>query len=132
MGTRRRSYLVAAIFATVVIGLLSRKYPWLFPSVLGKYPGDALWAQMAYWATGFAFPSASIAKVSSYALAVSYIDEFSQLYHAPWIDHIRATSMGHLVLGSAFSWADMLSYTVGIGLCAVIEAMLLRAASKPL
>ena len=130
IGARRRSHLVAAVFATVAMGLVSRKYPWLFPSVLGKYPGDALWAQMVYWAVGFVFPSASIAKVASYALAVSYADELSQLYQAPWINQMRGTSMGHLVLGSAFSWIDMLSYTVGVGLCTVIEAMLLKAVSK--
>jgi hypothetical protein len=127
---RRRSYLVAAVIATVAMGLLSRRYLWLFPSVLGKYPGDALWAQMVYWAVGFVFPSASIAKVASYALAISYADELSQLYQAPWINQIRATSIGHLVLGSAFSWIDMLSYTVGVGFCTVLEAMILSTGSK--
>ena len=127
---RRRRYLVAAVFSTVAIGLVSRKYLWLFPSVLGKYPGDVLWAQMVYWTTGFVFPTASIAKVASYTLAVSYADELSQLYQSPWINQILTTSMGHLVLGSAFSWIDMLSYTVGVGLCIVIEAMLFRAVSK--
>jgi hypothetical protein len=130
IGARRRSYLFAVIFATVAMGLLSRKYLWLFPSVLGKYPGDVLWAQMVYWAVGFVFPSASIAKVASSALAVSYTDELCQLYQAPWINQIRSTSLGHLILGSAFSWVDMLSYTVGVALCTVIEAMLLKTVSR--
>jgi hypothetical protein len=29
--------------------------------------------------------------------------EFSQLYHAPWIDTIRAARIGALVLGSTFN-----------------------------
>jgi hypothetical protein len=122
--TRRRWYLVAAIFATVAVGLASRKYPWVFPSALGKYPGDVLWAQMVYWSMELIFPSASIVKVASYALAVSYIDELSQLYQAPWINQMRTTSVGHLVLGSSFSWLDILSYSVGVGLCVVIESLL--------
>lgn len=128
---RRRLYLVAAILATVALGLASRKYPWLFPSALGKYPGDALWAQMVYWTISLVFPSASISRVAAYALAISYADELSQLYQAHWVNQVRATTIGHLALGSAFSWLDMLSYAVGIGLCAVIEVLLLRTVSKP-
>jgi hypothetical protein len=128
---RRRLYLIAALFATVALGLASRKFPWLFPSALGKYPGDALWAQMVYWSVGLVFPSASVARVASYALAVSYADELSQLYQALWINQIRATSIGHLILGSSFSWLDLLSYTVGVGLCALIEVILLRIVYKP-
>jgi hypothetical protein len=127
---RRRLYSIAAVFATVALGLASRKFPWLFPPALGKYPGDALWAQMAYWSVGLVFPSASIARVATYALAASYADELSQLYQAHWINQIRATLMGHLVLGSSFSWLDMLSYTVGVGICVIIEALLLRTVSK--
>jgi hypothetical protein len=123
---RRRLYLIAAIFVTVALGLASRKYRWLFPSALGKYPGDVFWAQTAYWSLCLVFPSASIARVASYALAVSCADELSQLYQALWINRIRATTMGHLILGSAFSWLDMLAYTVGVGLCVAIEVILLR------
>lgn len=130
IAARRRPYLVAAVVATVAMGLVSRKYLWLSPSVLGKYPGDVFWAQMMYWAVAFIYPSASIAKVATYALVVSYADELSQLYQGPWINQIRATPIGHLVLGSTFSWIDMFSYTVGVGLCAIIEVMLLKAVSK--
>jgi len=49
------------------------------------------------------------------ALVTAYLDEFSQIYQAPWINGIRATTVGHLILGSTFSWWDMLSYTVGVG-----------------
>jgi hypothetical protein len=75
---RRRSWLSAAMFATIVAGLASRKYPSLFPAFLGKYPGDALWAQMVYWTVGFVFPSASVMRVSFYALTISFLDEFAQ------------------------------------------------------
>ena len=113
--------MTIAIVVTVAAGLASRKFPWLLPASLGKYPGDVLWAQMMYWSIGFVFPSARIVRVAGYALAVSYADEFSQLYQAPWINHFRATTMGHLILGSQFSWADMLAYTAGVGLCSVIH-----------
>jgi len=55
------------------------------------------------------------------ALGISYLDEVSQLYHAPWIDSIRHTTPGHLLLGSTFSWLDMAAYTVGIGVSILID-----------
>lgn len=123
---RRRAYLTVAIVATVVVGLASRKFPWLFSATLGKYPGDVLWAQMVYWGVRFLIPSASIAKVATYSLSIAFIDELSQLYQVPWINNIRATTLGHLVLGSTFSWLDMLSYLVGVILCGVFELILSR------
>ena len=123
---RNRVFLGVAIIGTIGLGLASRTCPMLFPPVLEKYPGDALWAQMVYWLVGFFNPTASVAKVALYSLALSYADEISQIYQAPWINQIRATTLGHLVLGSSFSWLDMLSYTVGIALVAPIEWLLLR------
>lgn len=122
---RSRRFLAIALFATISLGLASRRYPGLFPTYLGKYPGDALWAQMFYWAVCFAIPTVSIAGAASCALAIAYVDEISQLYQAPWINQIRATTIGHLALGTAFSWYDILAYTLGVMLTAAVELLLL-------
>jgi hypothetical protein len=103
----------------------------MVPAVLGKYPGDALWAQMVYWLIGFLMPTASVAKVAAWALGISYTVEISQLCQVSWINQVRATTLGHLVLGSHFAWPDLLAYTVGIGLVAPFEWLLLRARAKP-
>jgi len=58
------------------------------------------------------------------ALAFSFLIEFSQFYHAPWIDAIRATTIGGLVLGFTFVWRDLLCYTVGVGLGLLIDMWL--------
>lgn len=118
---RHRACVGVLFIATIGLGLASRKFPELFPAAFGKYTGDALWAQMVYWLVGFFTPAASIAKVSLSALAISYADELSQLYQAPWINQIRSTTLGHLVLGSRFSWLDMLAYTIGIAVVAPLE-----------
>jgi len=107
--TRNRYWLFAGLVAVIICGLLSRKYPVLLPAFLGKYPGDALWAVMVYLACAFLRPAAATSGLAASALAISYLDELSQLYQAPWINAIRATTAGHLVLGSAFSWYDMLA-----------------------
>lgn len=124
--SRNRALIAAAVIATVGLGLASRAFPALFPSVLENYPGDALWAQMVYWLVAFVAPAASVVKVALCALAISYADEISQIYQAPWIVQIRATTLGHLVLGAHFSWQDMLAYTVGVALVAPLEWLVLR------
>jgi hypothetical protein len=59
---------------------------------------------------------------------VSFADivrrRLTQLYQAPWLNAIRGTTLGHLVLGSTFSWTDMLAYTVGVATGATIEYFL--------
>lgn len=58
------------------------------------------------------------------ALVFSYLIEISQLYHAPWIDAIRATALGGLVLGFCFLWSDILCYTVGVLLGIIVDGLL--------
>ena len=47
--------------------------------------------------------------------------EVSQLYKAPWIDSIRRTTLGGLVLGYDFVWSDLACYAVGVGLGVAVE-----------
>ena len=55
------------------------------------------------------------------SIIFSYGIEISQLYHAPWIDSIRATTLGGLILGFGFLWSDLICYTVGIVIGAIID-----------
>ena len=45
---RNRIIYATAVIAVMALGILSRQYPDRLPAVLGKYPGDALWAVMIY------------------------------------------------------------------------------------
>ncbi len=71
---------------------------------------------MVFCGLGFVRPGWTVGWLAVWALAISYLDEFSQLYQAEWIRVVRNTGVGHLVLGSTFSWVDMLAYTVGVGI----------------
>jgi hypothetical protein len=64
----------------------------------------------------FIMPRASTAHLACAALATSFLVEASQLYQAPWINAIRSTTLGHLVLGTGFEWLDLCAYTVGVAL----------------
>lgn len=118
-----RRYYAGAFIAVVVLGLASRHYPDSFPSFLSKYPGDALWALMVFCGLGFINPGLSTTRLAVYTLLISYADEFTQLYQAPWINEIRGTYVGHLILGSTFSWFDMLAYTAGVAFGVVVRTL---------
>jgi hypothetical protein len=70
---------------------------------------------------GFLLPRVTTLTLALLALTFAWGVEFCQLYHAPWIDAIRATFPGRLVLGTAFNWPDLPAYAVGIALGALAE-----------
>ncbi len=98
----------------------------LFPAVLGKYPGDALWALMVYLGWAFWLPRAAVWRVGLLALATSWLVECSQLYQTEWIHAIRSTTLGHLVLGSTFVWQDLVAYAVGVAIGVVVDGRVFR------
>ncbi len=55
------------------------------------------------------------------SLALAFLVEVSQLYHAPWIDSIRQTTLGGLVLGFGFLWTDLVCYSVGVMIGGIAE-----------
>ncbi len=123
---RNRLWLAVGIAVVIAAGLASRKFPWQFPAVLGTHPGDALWALMVYMLVAFFRPAVAAPRLAGMALAVAYLVEFSQLYQAPWINAIRATTLGHLVLGTGFEWLDLCAYAVGVAFGLLVD----RAVSR--
>ena len=121
--SRSRPIYFVAILTVITLGLLSRRFPGFLPAALGKYPGDALWALMVFLGFGFWFHRTPTKVVGLAALAFSGTIEFSQLYHAPWIDSVRATLPGRLILGSGFAWGDLVAYAVGILAGGLIEGL---------
>ncbi len=122
----KRNRLLYALFTIVVIilGLSSRKLAFALPQLLNDYLGDALWALMIFTGFGFLFPKIKTKKLAFISLLFCYVIEVSQLYHAEWIDNIRATTLGGLVLGYEFLWSDIVAYTIGVGIGMFCEFML--------
>jgi hypothetical protein len=104
----RIAYFILIIL-TIIIGLLSRHF-----TVIPLFIGDVLWALLFYFMFRFLFIKAGTKTITICSLIFCYAIEFSQLYKAPWIDSLRLTLFGRLVLGSVFNWGDLLSYTAGI------------------
>lgn len=88
---------------------------------MAAYAGDTLWALVAFVGIGLLLPRASTWRVALLAMSFSAAIEVSQLYHAPWIDSIRRTTVGGLALGYGFLWGDMACYAVGVGTGMLVE-----------
>jgi hypothetical protein len=86
---------------------------------------------MVFVVLGILAPRWSTARLARIALSLSVAIEVSQLYHAPWIDAIRRTLPGGLVLGYGFLWSDLVCYAAGVALGAGVEAAARRASAGP-
>ncbi|MEC0903001.1 MULTISPECIES: DUF2809 domain-containing protein [Bacillus] len=127
MNTKRNRLLYATFTIIVIIlGLSSRKFAFALPELLNDYLGDALWALMIFIGFGFLFSKIETKKLAFISLIFCYGIEMSQLYHAEWIDNIRATTLGGLVLGYGFLWSDLVAYTIGVGVGLIFEFILQR------
>jgi hypothetical protein len=104
------------IVIIIIAGLLSRDF-----SFIPLFLGDILWALMIYFIVRFLFVDNSVKFIVIVSLLFCYVIEFSQLYKAPWINDLRHTLFGRLVLGEGFLWSDLLCYTAGVALGMLIE-----------
>lgn len=122
---RNRWIYVAVTILIMVLGLGSRAFSNVLPNTINTYLGDSLWAAMIFTGCGFLFQKMKTMLSGIISLSFCFIIEISQLYHAEWIDRIRDTSLGGLVLGYGFLWSDIEAYTIGIAFCAAIELLAL-------
>ncbi len=114
---------IGLIALVCAVGIGSRRYGRVLPGFIAAYAGDTLWALAEFLGFGLVLRRASTATIAVLALALSVAVEFSQLYQAPWINAVRETTLGGLVLGFGFLWSDLACYVAGVGLGACAEAL---------
>jgi hypothetical protein len=126
---RRRNPLVqlALITLAALLGIGSRRYARALPGFIAAYAGDTMWALAAFAGVGLLLLRASTRTIALLAMILSIAVELSQLYHAPWIDSIRRTTLGGLILGFGFLWSDLACYAAGVGLGVILERVVLAA-----
>ena len=118
--SERYVYLRCAI-AVLFSGLASRRFRNDLPDFLDEYAGDTLWALMLFLLISTLLAGRPVLARAAISLALAFLVEMSQLYHAPWIDSIRQTTLGGLVLGFGFLWTDLVCYSVGIATGSLAE-----------
>lgn len=129
--SRNRPTYLALIIITMTLGLFTRSS--FMPSKEGfiaTYSGDVLWATMVYFIFSVICPQWSSLKIALYALAFCFAIEFSQLNQQDWINSIRQTRLGGLVLGFGYKASDLVCYTVGILLPYFLENRFSKSTSS--
>jgi predicted membrane protein len=110
--------LIRACLALVVIacGLSLRWYgfPLGLSAFVVKYGGSLLWATMVLLLVGALLPWLTRSQLAAIALVIAIVVEFSRLVHTPWLDALRLTTSGALLLGRIFSPWNLVAYAVGI------------------
>lgn len=121
---RNQLTYLALTFLMILLGLASRIYGYLLFDVLELNAGDALWAAMVYFGVRFIL----VTRPPKFSLLVSLIFcfaiEFSQIYQGEWINSIRGTTLGALILGRGFLIVDLWRYTLGVSIAYVLDMIL--------
>lgn len=118
---RSRIHYLIMIAIVICLGLLSRRMTGYIPDIIDLFLGDSLWALMIYLLVRVLFIGWAIKKSAFASAAFCFFIEVSQLYHSSWIDSIRRTTLGGLVLGYGFLWSDLAAYLLGIGFGILID-----------
>jgi glycopeptide antibiotics resistance protein len=118
---RNRFLYFLFLLITIFTGLASRHFSYILPHWVHSYLGDMLWALMIFLMFGFLFHRKDTRWIAVIALTFSFSIEISQLYHALWIDALRANRLGGLILGFGFLWSDLICYTLGVGFGCLME-----------
>ncbi|WP_179031943.1 ribosomal maturation YjgA family protein [Paenibacillus kribbensis] len=126
---KRAVYLVVVLVA-ILLGLGSRGFSSRLPEFVASHFGDALWACMIYFGLRMLWVDRQLSVALWGSLLFCFAIEFSQMYQAPWINHIRATTLGGLVLGRGFLTADLIRYTVGIAVSWALDQIFQKLAGN--
>jgi hypothetical protein len=113
---RKRIFPLLLLLFVLPLGLATRKAPEYFPAFVAEYGGDTLWALVAFllcWLLLMQWRLWLLVLLSgSFCLMI----ELSQLWQAAWLNDLRDTVFGALVLGRGFLWSDFVCYGVGIAM----------------
>ncbi|MCU0321472.1 MAG: DUF2809 domain-containing protein [Chitinophagaceae bacterium] len=126
---KRRMIYCVLFLVTIPIGLATRKKPEWFYEPIAKYGGDILWTSLFFFLFRIIFPTKKLLTILCYTYAFAVSIEISQLYHANWIDDIRRTFLGKMILGFGFLWSDLMCYAIGALLGWVLATLIEKKSS---
>ena len=107
-------------------GLASRTAPLRDWPVIGSYGGDACWTIAACGGLRLILTGTPTRWLALAGYAISVGVELSQLVRWDWLDAIRATTPGALLLGRGFLWSDLAAYAGGAVAWAFLDASFRR------
>jgi hypothetical protein len=112
MKSRNFNYLLI-LGILIFLGLGSRAYTGPGEAWIHLYVGDVLYTTMYYFLFRWFWRGLTPWNAAFAAILLCYGIEVLQLYQEPWMEAIRNTRLGGLVLGFGFLWSDFVCYTLG-------------------
>ena len=129
--TASRAAYVGLALATIALGLAihlgGRR---VLPPAVRDPLGDACWAAMMLWWVSALAPRRPLRWRAAATLAVCAAVEVAQLVRHPTLDAVRATALGHLVLGSDFDARDLAAYAAGVLAALPLAAFVARRLAR--
>jgi len=122
----RLLYLIATGLL-IGAGLLSRSPGLGLLPIVAKYAGSVIWGGMVYFAWAVVRPEQRRHRRTVIAAVIAVTVEFSQLLHTEWLDAVRRTTIGVLLIGRFFSWWDIAAYLIGITVAVMFDWMIVRS-----
>ena len=118
----RRSFtgVLFWLVSLIAFGVASRRLGGL-PEWITLYAGDVAWGAMFFVLFCAVRPTLSTARAWLAAVLMTELIEFSELWHSPWLDALRATRAGGFLLGHVFLWSDVVCVALGATLAAGAE-----------
>lgn len=113
------------IMINILLGLSSRKYSHFLQLFIAQNAGDVMWAMMVYFGFRFLLIRKSLVTAIWLSFSFSFGIELSQLYQAEWINQIRGTFLGALILGKGFLTLDLIRYAAGIIVATILDKAML-------
>ena len=110
---KRRIVYLFIFFFFIWLALATRHHSQWFYPVVAKYGGDTIWAGDFLFFFRAVLPKTNLLKLAIFNYLFGVIDEVSQLWHTSWLDTIRHTTFGKLMLGLGFMWSDLVCYFAG-------------------
>ncbi|NES07656.1 MAG: DUF2809 domain-containing protein [Okeania sp. SIO2F4] len=104
--------LICLIF-TVILGLATKFYEGIFSEWLNNSFSSIFYEAFWIFLVIFIRPQLPPGLVAFLVFLVTSLLEFLQLWKPPFLQAIRATLIGRLLLGNTFVWWDFLYYILG-------------------
>ncbi len=108
----RITILICLVF-TVIFGLATKFYEGMFSEWLNNSFSSIFYEAFWIFLVIFIRPQLPPGWVALWVFIVTSFLEFIQLWKPPFLQAIRATLIGRLLLGNTFVWWDFLYYILG-------------------
>jgi hypothetical protein len=110
----RRWWILLSLCLITPLGFWFKFYDgpgrWWFNDYGGGVAYEIFWCLVAF----FFWPrKKDAAKIAVWVFAITCVLETLQLWHPPFLEHIRVTFAGKAIIGTTFVWWDFPHYALG-------------------